>query len=109
MLTMKSVADLKRAIQPGVRLNLIFSKLPWDSVAQPMIEALEFIREVKQVNTVGFAVQSHKGTHLSYLDWPKAKKFQPDSDTRFTILDESGNPHLTYEILAPKTCSTPAS
>ena len=92
---MRTVADFKRALQPGVRVTLLDA--PWFPSANGIA------REVVRVQTTKFSLRTTRadGSQVeSWCDYPKARDATFDGDLvrfpRFSDSPEIGS--MTYRI-----------
>lgn len=97
---MKTIADLKRAIQKGVKLHCIFHQESAGRDEKGMLMLTDKDRGTREVNIVqsnSFTLlteQKDKEGNLtgvfvdSWLNWPKAKEFKPIDNNTFMILSE---------------------
>lgn len=84
----KSLAQLKRDIKVGTKIELIEIREAWgkNEVLEPVPikERIAGIGEVVKVQTNGFYVQRPNAARPSFCDYPKAKHVTYEGDT-FTI------------------------
>lgn len=90
---LKTLADFKRAMRPGIRLHTINHNTGRDMG----------IREVSRTNSQHFALKTekHDGTwEHSYCRWPKAADCQISADAVVILSPSTRTPVLTYTFVS---------
>lgn len=90
MTELRTLADAKRAIKPGVRLRIRNTLRPEANRDTVVIKA----------QTKAFSTEAAgAGPRGSWANWPKAAEFRIIGPASFAFLDPNGEPWLSYEIL----------
>lgn len=91
MTELRTLADAKRAIKPGVRLRIRNTRRPVANRDTVVIKA-----QSKDFSTEADGA----GPRGSWMSWPKAAFFQVTGPHSFAFLDDAtGEPWISYEIL----------
>lgn len=91
---MKTLADAKRAFQPGVRVHVEHFEIPACTRDTAVIRAQGNGITTQATNPRTGAVVE------SWCYWPKAGLMRIEGDTVTFLHDETGEPHYSYTILS---------
>lgn len=96
---MKTLADLKRRIEVGTRIEKLSHILDGENYNHEKTRAgIGVIRIVSKVQTNAWVLNFEGEERGSYLDIPKAKELSFNGDNEFTITTWDGRLQMTYRL-----------